>query len=118
MAIVAALGGWLLLLFLSSLDESDALVVPEVVYELDLLPLVDQLLADEQELIDGAVHLVFRVVLQSLLEICVEGSVGHGVLRWVVSCNETVQQVLERLMHVPRLDRMEVLLLHQDSYVA
>ena len=36
-----------LLLFLLSLDRSDGpLVVPEVVLELDLLPLVDQLLTD------------------------------------------------------------------------
>ncbi len=37
-------------------------VVPEVVLELDLLPLVDQLLADHQELIDGSFSLVVRVL--------------------------------------------------------
>ena len=64
------------------------LVVPEVVLELDLLPLVDQLLTDQQELIDGCVTLVVRVVRQSSLELRVESSVGPGVLRRVVPCNE------------------------------
>ena len=64
------------------------LVVPEVVLELDLLPLVDQLL---EELVNGAVPLVVRIIFQSLLELCVEGSVGCGVLRWVAICDELVQ---------------------------
>ena len=58
------------------------LVVPEIVHELDLLPLVDQLLANQQELIDGGFPLVVRVILQSLLELRVEGSVGPLGCLW------------------------------------
>ena len=62
--------------------------------------------------------LVVRVVRQSSLEHCVESSVGPGVLRWVVSCDETVQQVLERLVGVLFPDRVEELLLRGEPLLA
>ena len=87
-------------------------VVPEVVLELDLLPLVDQLLADQQELIDGSLSPVIRVLCQGLFELRVESSVGLGVLRWVVLCDECVEQVLECMVHILMRDRVEDILLH------
>ena len=52
---------------------------------------VPEVLLDQQEPFDVPVSLVGLIVLESLFELCIEGSVGLEVLRWIAICVELVQ---------------------------